>query len=139
MPKRRRKRSPGPAAEELFGPLESACLRALWSDAPASVGDVLEQVNADHDPELAYTTVMTVLTRLHEKGYVTRERRGRGYLYDPIYTEQELVDLLGRRDVDRVVDRYGDVALAHFIERLEQVDPELLDRVQSMRKAGRRG
>lgn len=139
MAKRRRARSPGPAAEELLGSLESACMRALWSSAPASVGDVLERVNTGHDPELAYTTVMTVLTRLHEKGYVTRERHGRGYVYQPAYSEQELVDLLSRRDVDRLVERYGTVALAHFVEALERSDPDLLDRIRALQEDSGRG
>lgn len=133
MVKRRRRRTAGPAAEELLGPLEAACLRALWSEAPASVGEVLAKVNTDHDPELAYTTVMTVLTRLNDKGYVTRERHGRGYRYEPAFTERELVDALGRREVDRVVERYGELAIAHFVDALERTDPDLLERVRALR------
>lgn len=119
--KRRRGR-----VEELVGPLEAACMRALWRRAPATVAEVLERVNTRHEPPLAYTTVMTVLSRLYEKGHVTRERRGRGYAYTPAFSEDELVDALSRRDVDQLVDRYGDVALAHFAETLRQASPELL-------------
>lgn len=125
-------KSEPPRIDELLGPLEVACLRALWSSAPASVGAVLEAVNEEHDPELAYTTIMTVLARLHEKGYVTRKRQGRGYHYEPAYTEEELVQLLGRREVDRVVERYGEVALAYFVETLQDTDPGLLRRVTTL-------
>ncbi len=139
MVKRRRKRRSAPAAEQLLGPLEAECMRVLWDSAPASVGDVLQIINRKHEPELAYTTIMTILSRLHEKGYVKRERRGRGYLYEPAYTEQELVDVLGRRAVDRVVERYGEVAIAHFVEALERTDPQLLDRVDALRRRADRG
>ncbi len=118
--------------DDLLGPLEVTCLRVLWSSAPASVGDVLRAVNEKQDAELAYTTVMTVLARLHEKGYATRERQGRGYHYQPAYTEKELVELLGRREVDRVVERYGEVALACFVETLQHTDPGLLRRVTNL-------
>lgn len=136
MVKGARKEPAGPAAEELLGPLEASCLRSLWASAPATVGEVLETVNADHDPALAYTTVMTVLSRLYEKGYVTRERHGRGYAYRPSYTEQELIDVLGAREVDRVVERYGEVAIAHFADALERADPQLLARVEALRHGG---
>jgi len=96
------------------------------------VGDVLERVNAGLQAKLAYTTVMTVLSRLHDKGLVTRERQGRGYDYRPAYAEVELVDVLSHREVDRVVARYGDAALAQFMRALEDTDPELLRRVRAL-------
>jgi predicted transcriptional regulator len=114
-------------AEQLLGPLEAACMRTLWRRSPATVAEVLERINTRHDPPLAYTTVLTVLSRLHDKGHVTRERVGRGYAYTAALDEDELVDALSRREVDRLLERYGDVALARFAETLQQVDPELLE------------
>ena len=125
--KRRRGR-----VDELLGPLEAACMRALWRGAPATVAEVLQRVNARHEPPLAYTTVMTVLSRLHEKGHVSRERRGRGYAYTPAFSEDELVEVLSRREVDQLVDRYGEVALAHFAETLRQADPSLLNEATNL-------
>jgi len=118
--------------DDLLGPLEAACMRALWRRAPATVAEALERVNARREPPLAYTTVMTVLSRLHEKGHVTRERRGRGYAYTPVFSEDELVEVLSRREVDQLVDRYGDVALAHFAETLRQADPSLLNKAANL-------
>jgi predicted transcriptional regulator len=116
-----------PTGSEGLGPLESEVMDILWArDGPVTVRDVLERVNTRRSDPLAYTTVMTVLSRLHDKGHVTRERRGRGYVYAPARSEDELIDDLGRRDVDRLVDRYGEVALAHFAQRLREADPRLL-------------
>lgn len=130
----RRRRQAPPDAETLLGPLEYAAFRALWRGAPASVSQVRERINAERPvrAHLAYTTVMTVLGRLHDKGLLDRERRGRGYVYTPRHDEDALVDALGRRDVDRLVDRYGEVALAHFVDTLSEVDPELLRRVVAL-------
>lgn len=123
------RREPAATIEQLVGPLEAACLRALWAQAPATVEDVRSRVNAAEDSELAYTTVMTVLSRLHEKGLAERERRGRAYRYQPSYSERELVAVLTRREVDELVDRYGQVALAQFAATLQRTDPELLQQV----------
>lgn len=74
MPKRRN-RLP------TMGPLERAAMEALWAcpDGRMSVRAVAGQL----DDRLAYTTVMTVLVRLHGKGLVSRRRAGRGYDYRP--------------------------------------------------------
>lgn len=68
------------AEEKTLGPLEVRVLGLLKADRTLSVQDV-QAALADEGQELAYTTVMTVLVRLHEKGVVAREREGRRYLY----------------------------------------------------------
>jgi len=57
-------------------------LGLLTQEHPLTVADVRERLTC-HGRELAYTTVMTVLTRLHEKGLVRRQKEGRHYLYAP--------------------------------------------------------
>lgn len=62
------------------GPLELEVLGILNSAANQSVSDIQSQLKkAGHD--LAYTTVMTVLVRLHKKNLVTRSKEGRQFLY----------------------------------------------------------
>jgi predicted transcriptional regulator len=66
-------------AHEL-GPLEIRVLEQLTAEEPRSVSDV-QRLLGESGPELAYTTVMTVLGRLHDKRVVTRRREGKRYLY----------------------------------------------------------
>jgi predicted transcriptional regulator len=69
-----------------MGALETDVLRVLWaSDRPLTPADVGDALGTD----LAYTTVMTILTRLWDKGLVERERSGRAYAYRPLVTESE--------------------------------------------------
>lgn len=69
------------------GALEQELLLHLWSlGHPATPAEVLDEL----DDDLAYTTVMTVLTRLWEKGLVVRTRRGRAFAYEPVVSEAEL-------------------------------------------------
>lgn len=89
-------------------------------------------VQAELDRELAYTTVMTALTRLHEKGAVTRERAGRGYAYSWAADTSTLTARRMRRLLDRGSDRHG--VLARFVAELgpedERLLAQLLDREQ---------
>jgi predicted transcriptional regulator len=127
-------RKDGPSAEGLVGPLEYDVMSVLWATGPANVPVVLERVNASRqeDKGLAYTTVMTVLARLHEKGLLDRERRGRGYEYRPRFDEAELVAHLSRRDIDELLARYGNVALAQFAAAVDEADPVLVRRVRAL-------
>lgn len=60
------------------GDLEAMVLRCVWAaEKPLSPGEVRDAIAAD----IAYTTAMTVLTRLWEKGLLTREKDGRAYRY----------------------------------------------------------
>lgn len=108
-----------PTAEELVGPLEYACLGALWRRGAGSVGQVRADLNSGRSDsgELAYTTVMTALVRLHAKGILDRTKQGRSYTYAPSLTETELVERLSRQAVDDLLARYGNVAVAQFAVR----------------------
>ena len=63
-----------------LGPLEMEVLGLLEGKGPQSVHDLVAKLKAK-GRKLAYTTVMTILARLHEKGLLTREKQGRQYLY----------------------------------------------------------
>ena len=78
------------------GPLELRVLGVLRADEPASVADVRARLGAS-DAKLAYTTVMTVLGRLHQKGLALRTRDGQRYLYSPARRSRGVLSgMLGR-------------------------------------------
>ena len=69
------------------GALEQEVLLQLWAlGHPSTPAEVLDAL----DDDLAYTTVMTILTRLWQKGLVVRKRRGRAFAYEPAVSEAEL-------------------------------------------------
>lgn len=70
-----------------LGTLESAVMDILWSSPGAlTVRDVLEMMRPQRN--LAYTTVMTVLSNLYRKAMVDREPAGKAYSYRPALTRQ---------------------------------------------------
>jgi len=75
-------------AKMAMGELESAVMDVLWdAQGPMIPGEVHEQLSTGRP--LAYTTVMTILVRLWQKGRLEREVQGRAYAYRPIQTREE--------------------------------------------------
>lgn len=108
----------------LLGPLEDAVLAALRDCGPATVRQVREVCNQRPGQRaVAYTTVMTVLDRLHDKELVDRERDGRAWVYEAVHAEAEaLRTTLRRREVDQLVDRLGPAVLTHFASVLAEAE-----------------
>ena len=109
-----------------LGPLEARVMEALWkADEPLTVRELLGRLNRGQREPLAYTTVMTVMNRLAEKGALRRKRRGRGYSYEP--TADDAAGLA----VQSVVREFGDAAVAQFVDQARG-DPKLLRRLERM-------
>lgn len=121
-----------PRFEDVLGPLAAAIVRQVTARGEASVADVADGLRSTQPRDHAYTTVMTVMGRLHEKGVLERDRRGRQYIYRASAPEAELVDRLSGLAVDRVVERYGTAALRHFAVRLADLDPETRQRLAAL-------
>nr|WP_253267862.1 BlaI/MecI/CopY family transcriptional regulator [Streptomyces asoensis] len=103
------------------GELEALVLSALReADGPATAGWVQERLGGD----LAYTTVITILTRLLAKGAVTRERGGRSFAWLPASDEAGLAAHRMRRVLDAERDR--EAVLASFVTGLGPDDERLL-------------
>ena len=86
----------------------------LWAAGPLSVGEMLEALNAAAPRPLAYSTVMTILVRLHEKGFVTRQKEGRHYRYSAAVEASAVEEHAGRRELSRLIERYGAGSVAQF-------------------------
>jgi predicted transcriptional regulator len=103
------------------GELEAEVLAALWrAGKPVSAADVKDSLNGD----LAYTTVVTILSRLHEKGVAVRGKEGRSFLYAPVDSEAGLAARRMRKVLDGEPDRVG--VLASFVSHLSAADEKLL-------------
>ncbi|MEU3603130.1 BlaI/MecI/CopY family transcriptional regulator [Streptomyces sp. NPDC006798] len=110
---RPRRRGQGELEAEVLGALREA-------PGPASTAWVQERLGG----ALAYTTVITILTRLLAKGAVTREKSGRSFRWTPAADEAGLAALRMRRVLDGESDR--EAVLARFVTGLEPGDERLL-------------
>ena len=101
-------------------------MAVLWqTDGPASVREVAERLNTGRGAPLAYTTVMTALSRLAGKGILDREQQGRGFVYTPAVADTAEIAVRG------VLAEFGDAALARFVDRVE-LDPALRARLRKL-------
>jgi predicted transcriptional regulator len=106
------------------GRLESEVLATLWAAGrPLTPGEVVDALNGN----LAYTTVQTILTRLHTKGAVHREQAGRAHAYTPVLDEAGLAASRMRT----MLDHSGDHAavLARFLGTLSAEEEATLARL----------
>ena len=116
--------SPGNGAapgRRAAGQLEAAVLDALQCAGSAlSPGEVKERIGG----ELAYTTVVTILSRLHAKGMLSRYKDGRVHRYAPVADQPGLAARRMARVLDEETDR--EAVLARFVSSLSDRDEELL-------------
>ena len=112
-----------------LGELEREVLELLWREArPLAPGDVASALGGN----LAYTTVMTVLVRLHEKGVVRREKDGRAFLYEPRIARDAFV---AGRALEALRSGKGSPdrgTLLAFLDSAEKTDPAIIDRLSAL-------
>lgn len=116
-----------------LGDLERAVMEALWAAArPVFAKEVAEALQR---PDLAYTTVLTVLNRLERKGFVAREKDGRAHAYVAVASRADHVAEVMRDALDDSGDR--DAALARFVGGMSSDEAEILRRaLRTHRRAG---
>ena len=106
------------------GELEAAVLGVLQAAGSSlSPGEVRDQLGGG----LAYTTVVTILSRLHGKGVLNRRKAGRAFLYAPVADEPGLAARRMTQMLDAEPDRES--VLARFVSGLSGTDEELLRRM----------
>lgn len=118
-----------------FGELEAKIMDLLWlSGDPATVREVLDELRAGRRI-IAYTTVMTVMSNLHTKGYLLRDRYGRAYRYRPAESREHYVAELMRTALTSSTDHAA--TLMRFTEQLSE-DESVALRI-ALRRIARRG
>jgi BlaI family transcriptional regulator, penicillinase repressor len=116
--------------------LEREIMDEVWGRAEATVRDVLEAINARHERQRAYTTVMTVMQILAKKGLLTRRREGNTDVYTAVLDRAAYVDARAGAEVGALIAEFGDVAFGHFARQMEQLDPERRKRLRKHARGG---
>ncbi|MEN6643611.1 MAG: BlaI/MecI/CopY family transcriptional regulator [Armatimonadia bacterium] len=118
--------------QKMLGKLEAEVMEATWkAEAPVSVDDVREALTrGGKNP--AYTTIMTTLSRLHAKGLLSREMRGKAYYYSPRVSRRELTSNVTKQVIDSLMSTFAEPAMAYFVEALGDEHPDKLDTLAQM-------
>lgn len=107
---------------KVLGELESDVMEIIWqSKGPISVRIVTQSLQKKR--QIAYTTVMTIMGRLVEKGLLKRKESGKAYIYQPVYSKDRFLTRVSRQIIKNFIANFGDTAIAHFAEELNRLTP----------------
>ena len=123
-------------------PLETLIMNALWDDSPAAVKQVQERLESVKP--MAYSTVLTMMRILREKGFLASERQGKADIYRPVVSREDA----GRRSLGEVIDSFfsgsAEALVSQLLNGQTLSDEELtairgeLDRTLKDRRGGQR-
>lgn len=109
----------------VFGALEAEVMETVWELGTPTVSDVCDRLGS----EANYKTVMTVMNRLVEKRALGRIRDSRAFRYHAFETRAQFEERVSRQVVQGLLAEFGDLALAHFLNALDAVEPDLVQRL----------
>jgi predicted transcriptional regulator len=98
-----------------LGEAELAVLRVLWECGPQTVREAMTRLH-ERGRKVAYTTVMTFLTRLEQKGYVTSNKKDTAYVYRPSVTRESVTRSRVRALLDQLYDGAAGPVVLQLIE-----------------------
>lgn len=96
---------------------------------------VLDALNGRSERARAYTTIMTILNRLYEKGLLDRRRQGKGDVYVAKLSREEYAEARAAAQVDALVEQWGELAFVQFAKQMATLDPR---RRQQLSRVARR-
>ncbi len=113
-----------------LGAAELEVLKALWEIGPATVREVLNHLH-DRGRKVAYTTVLTFLTRLEQKGFAASNKSGLAYVYRARVSKERV----SRSRLRSLVEQLYDGAAGPLVLQLmksERLTPEEIDELQKL-------
>lgn len=105
-----------------LGPLEHQIMDIVWSQKKATVYSVVNELCGEK--KLAYTTVMTVMTRLAQQGILVREKKGKTYFYHPKETKDKFIHSIVQNTIHKMIDMFGTEALVAFVDETKNLSKE---------------
>lgn len=128
----------GKELQAFLGPLETSIIEIMWSSKqPLTVRDVYEKLR--RRKRIAYTTVMTTMDRLYEKGLLDRRmEKGRGgvlYMYWPKFEEHNFKKSAVHEVLNSLMENFGEIVASYLVERLSSNEKEFNDLKNKLEKA----
>jgi len=102
-----------------LGELEQQIMDIVWECKNCSARDVLTRL--ERDKKLAYTTVATILQRLHDKGLLTRKESSSGHIYSPKVSKEKYTKNVAQSFLKNFINSFGDTAIASFADSIDKL------------------
>jgi predicted transcriptional regulator len=125
MPSRRKH-----SLSDVLGPLETEIMEVVWDLGEVTVRDVHSRLQADR--AIAYTTVMTTLGRLSDKGLVRRVEEQPAHRYLPLVSREQYARSTVKSVVDWLIGHFPDPAVSYFVDRVENEDERVMEHLRQV-------
>ena len=116
-----------PGLAKVFGPLEAEIMQVVWRRRQATVAEVHDELQhcGDRQRDIAYTTVMTTMSRLAEKNVLRRERPAGqvSFVYSPALAREDFVNTVVKSVMDSLVDEFGEPVFSYLLSYVAASDP----------------
>jgi len=122
--------------KKVLGDLEADVMKIIWRTEKATVREVYEQLRLEKN--LAYTTIMTIMGRLADKGLLSKEAQGNAYVYSPTISEVDFANKVVTEVLDGLLEEFAEPALSHMVDKLGAEDNVKLDRLEEIIKERRK-
>lgn len=120
-----------------LGPLEQEILNIVWDLGSATVKEIHDQILADPDRELAYTSVTTVLRRLTQKGWLTCDKQDRAFRWRSRISREEATVLRAHQQLQQFLAVGNPDVVAAFADSLDSASVDQLEAIAQRLKAAR--
>lgn len=97
-------------------------MNLVWAHPHASVREIVNLI--DKKKPVAYTTILTILHRLHEKGMVTRQQAQKAYRYTPKISKESYSKNVAQSFIKKFFQSFGEIGITSFAQSIDSLSKE---------------
>lgn len=113
----------GKNISKVLSKLKTEIMEIIWdAQRPFSVAEVVKVISKKR--KIAYTTVMTIMGRLVDKGVLIRKLKGKNYLYQPKVTREKFVARTVHNIFTSTISTLGQEAVTYFVKEIQKMSPK---------------
>ncbi|MFQ5708930.1 MAG: BlaI/MecI/CopY family transcriptional regulator [bacterium] len=115
---------------KILGDLETDIMTLIWKKGALTVRQVYDQLQEERD--MAYTTVMTVMSRLADKGLLEKLKVGAAFVYRPTTSREEFTQSTVKKVVNELLQDFAAPTMSLFLDSMEKVDPDKMEELAKL-------
>lgn len=117
-----------PGLGQILGDLEQEVMEVLWQRGALAVREILEFLDRD----ISYSAVITVSNRLVQKEILKRKKQGKSFIYHPLVTQKQLIEITTKTVLKRVSEIATPATVVNFLGAVIDEDPEALKQLERL-------
>lgn len=115
---------------KILGELEADIMEIVWQRGELTVRQVYEILQDIR--QIAYTTVMTVMSRLADKGLLKKLKEGNAFVYRATASREEFTRTTLKKVINELMEDFAAPAISQFMDSMENVDPEKMEELSRL-------